>query len=75
MTTETAPLNEDMTFHESYGILPTHLMRMVDRMNISPSDWDCLVMKFGTDWDAIRDFINANRSKSNGSFTFPFGAL
>lgn len=66
-------LNEDMTYHESYGTMPRHLMRMVDRMNISPADWDMLTSKFGTDWDGMREFINAHRSQSNGSFTFPFG--
>ena len=62
-----------MTFHESYGELPVHLLRMVKRMNISPSDWMMLELQFAQDFEAIKDFINANRSQSNGSFIYPFG--
>lgn len=62
-----------MTFHESYGELPVHMLRMVNRMNISPSDWMMLEIQFDSDFEAMRDFINANRSKSNGSFIYPFG--
>lgn len=62
-----------MTFHESYGELPVHMLRMVNRMNISPSDWMMLEIQFDSDFEAMRDFINENRSKTNGSFIYPFG--
>ena len=70
--TQTDPMTT-MTFHESYGELPTHMLRMVKRMNISPADWMMLELRFDGDFESIRDFINANRNPSNGSFTYPFG--
>lgn len=70
--TETDPM-VTMTFHESYGELPVHMLRMVKRMNISPSDWMMLELQFDSDFEAMRDFINLNRSKTNGSFIYPFG--
>lgn len=62
-----------MTFHESYGELPVHMLRMVNRMNISPADWLMLEIRFGTDFESMRDYINTHRNPSNGSFTYPFG--
>ena len=53
----TKPLNEDMTFHESYGMLPKHLLRMVKRFNVSPADWNELTDLHGTDWEGIREVI------------------
>lgn len=70
--TETDPMTT-MTFHESYGELPVHMLRMIDRMNISPADWMMLEVRFEQDFEAMRDFINLNRHPVNGSFTYPFG--
>jgi hypothetical protein len=64
-----------MTFHESYGELPVHMLRMVQRMNISPSDWMMLELQFEGDFEAMRDFILAHRNKSNGSFIYPLGGM
>lgn len=72
--TETDPMTT-MTFHESYGELPVHMLRMVKRMNISPSDWMMLELQFDGDFERMRDFINLNRHPSNGSFIYPMGGM
>lgn len=53
-------MNLTMTHHESYGILPVHLLRMVKRFNVSPADWDGLTTAHGTNWETIRETIGAN---------------
>jgi hypothetical protein len=67
-----------MTFHESYGSLPTHILRMCKRFNIPPAEYDMLLVKFGevvTDWDAMYDYIAENVNPNNGMFYMPLGAL
>lgn len=51
---------QTMTFHEAYGELPVHLLRMVKRFNVSPSDWYGLEHRFGTDFVAMRECIQQN---------------
>lgn len=62
------PLNESMTFHESYGTLPVHILRMVRKFNVSPSDYDMLTDTFGTDWDGMREAITDNIIPGTRSF-------
>ena len=42
-----------MTFHESYGSLPTHLLSLYRRLNASPADHDQLMAACHGDWDLI----------------------
>lgn len=63
-----------MTFHESYGSLPLHILRMTKRFNIPPAEYDELLRMFGevvTDWQAMYTFITANVNPNNGMFYMP----
>lgn len=42
-----------MTFHESYGNLPTALLRRYRQVNASPADHDQLMAACHGDWDLI----------------------
>lgn len=47
-----------MTFHESYGELPTALLKAYKRYNASPADHDRLLAAFGPDnWSDIFDTV------------------
>jgi hypothetical protein len=39
-----------MTFHESYGPLPTKLLRTYRRVNVSPADHDTVLRCLGHVW-------------------------
>lgn len=41
----------NMTFHESYGTMPTSTLRLIRRANVSPADWDGMLARWGYDWD------------------------
>lgn len=46
-----------MTFHESYGELPTALLKAYRRYNASPADHDALVGACGENWDLILTMV------------------
>jgi len=65
-----------MTFHESYGELPTNLLRLYRRHNVSPADHDRILANFGKSyqdsdipWHAVLEFVLANIEK--GYFQLP----
>lgn len=68
-----------MTFHESYGTLPTNLLRLYRRHNVSPSDHDLILMACGSsysmaaqgsvDWQFVLDFVLAH--VEDGIFRLP----
>lgn len=65
-----------MTFHESYGELPTSILRLYRRHNVSPADHDRILLTFGKSygdsdipWSDVLDFVLAN--VENGSFRLP----
>lgn len=65
-----------MTFHESYGELPSNLLRIVKRHNVSQADYDAVLASFGKSysdsdipWQDVLDFILTN--VENGSFRLP----
>jgi hypothetical protein len=68
----TKPLG--MTFHESYGTLPTHLLSLYRRLNASPADHDQLLnvaaTPDGTDWNLILELVNLHSSQ--GYLALPF---
>jgi hypothetical protein len=53
-----------MTFHESYGSLPTKTLRLVKKHNVSPTDFDFMLDQFsGTvdeGWAWVNDHIVSN---------------
>lgn len=57
-----------MKYHESYGAIPTHLLRMVKRFNVSPADWDALIVRHDTDWQSIREDILAGVPEGTRSY-------
>lgn len=65
-----------MTYHESYGALPSRLLSLYKRHNVSTSDHDAILASFGktwqsvdTDWQAVLEFVLAN--VEDGSFGLP----
>jgi len=58
-----------MTFHESYGELPTSLLRLYRANNASQSDHDLILMSFGhcygdsdIPWSEVVDFVKGHCS-------------
>lgn len=58
-----------MTFHESYGDLPTKTLRLIRKFNVSPADFDCMTDVLGfdayspggvIDWSVIDTHIVSN---------------
>lgn len=50
-----------MTFHESYGNLPTSTLRLIKRHNVSPADLDLMTDLLGNGtWDDIDEHIVSN---------------
>ena len=39
-----------MTFHESYGHMPTTTLALFKRANVSPADWDGMLARWGFEW-------------------------
>ncbi len=69
-----------MTFHENYGSLPTALLKVYKRFNVSTSDHDLILLACGTswsmanggsptDWSTVLEFVLAHIE--NGSFRLP----
>lgn len=69
-----------MTFHESYGNLPTKTLRLIRKHNVSPADFDYMLDMFmfevqgadaffvtGATWKSIDDHIVSN--SPNGMYT------
>jgi hypothetical protein len=52
-----------MTFHESYGDLPTALLRRYRKVNASPMDHDILMDATGGDWDLILQLVEIHSTK------------
>jgi len=73
MAKTTNPMT-DMTFHEVYGEIPVHMLRMINRMNITPAEFYMLEYQFDKDWQGMRDFINNNRN-DDGDFRYPMGGM
>lgn len=70
----TKPLS--MTFHESYGSLPTALLKTYRRYNVSPADHDLILFNVGymvgdtsIPWSLVLDFVLAN--VEDGFFRLP----
>ena len=62
-------MNNKMTFHESYGNLPTKTLRLIRKHNVSPADFDIMTDILGfdayqpggiIDWSVIGDHIVSN---------------
>jgi hypothetical protein len=51
-----------MTFDESYGTLPTNLLRAYRKFNVSPADHDLLVDRLGDDWKTILAVVESSSS-------------
>lgn len=61
-----------MTFHESYGNLPTHTLKLIKRFNVSPADFDLMLDTLNPwidgddekpgrpDWQAVDNHIVSN---------------
>jgi hypothetical protein len=60
-----------MTYHESYGSLPTSTLRLIKAKNVSPADYDDILAQYGMDYtdadkipfDMVEDLIRSS-SKS-----------
>ena len=57
-----------MTFHESYGELPTMVLRAYRKFNASPADHDtlmrvCRTADGGTDWQLLYDLLTTHSSQ------------
>lgn len=72
MGRSTQPL---MTFHESYGIVSSAQLRAYRKHNVSPSDHDDLVERFGDDHAAITACVKNPAFHSPGSDSFSAFAL
>lgn len=61
-------MNNTMTFHESYGTMPVKTLRLIRKCNVSPADYDFIMMEssrvFGEegeiDWTVINEHIISN---------------
>lgn len=67
-----------MTFHESYGNLPTRLLRTYRKANISPADHDQILTLWGarwsdTDipWTEVETFVLASIDNDTNQFRMP----
>lgn len=40
----------NMTYSEYYGPIATSTLRLIKRANVSPSDWDAMLDRWGMDW-------------------------
>lgn len=67
---------ETMTFDESYGTMPTRTRACIRRHNVSPSDWDMMLSRWGYKWDEPnlpwREIENHIETHSRyGSYSYP----
>lgn len=58
-----------MTFHESYGSLPTHLLTLYRKYNASPADHDRLLSVTDGDWNMVLELVELH--SSNGYLALP----
>jgi hypothetical protein len=65
-----------MTFHESYGTMPTSTLSLFKRAGVSPADWDSMLVRWGFQWgdeslpwDAIEDHVTVHMV--NGLYRYP----
>ena len=63
-----------MTFHESFGDLPKAVLTLFRQRNVSPADFDSILMAFGWEfgspdiqWNMVYDYVFA-ASLSTGSY-------
>ena len=59
-----------MTFHESYGELPESLLRLIKRTNVTPAEYDMMVLVMGWSFDECAGHIIFNTV--NGAYRAPF---
>lgn len=66
----------NMTFHESYGTMPTSTLRLFKRANVTVSDWDSMLARWdftwgdeNLPWQAIEDHITVHMV--NGLYRYP----
>lgn len=64
------------TFHESYGLIPVSTLRVIRNCNVSPADWEGMLMRWGFHWGqaglpfpAIENHIITHAV--NGSYRYP----
>jgi len=43
-------MSNELTFHESYGTMPESTLALFKRANVSPADWDSMLMRWGFSW-------------------------
>lgn len=65
-----------MQFHESYGTMPKSTLDTIKACNVSPADWDDMLMRWGhswgdTDlyWPGVENHILTH--SSSGSYRWP----
>jgi len=65
-----------MVFNESYGTMPQSLLNLIRQANVSVSDWDAMLNRWGFTWgdtdlpfDAIANHIETHRV--SGSYRYP----
>lgn len=65
-----------MTFHEVYGTMPESTLRLFKRANVTSSDWDDMLMRWGFSWgdenlpwDAIENHVTVHMV--NGLYRYP----
>lgn len=65
-----------MEFNEYYGTLPKSTLRLFKKANVSPADWDSMLMRWGYNWgDENLPFADIERHVTthmvNGSYRYP----
>lgn len=43
-------MNSNETFHETFGLLPRTTLALIKRANVSQSDFDSMLMRWGYHW-------------------------
>jgi hypothetical protein len=66
----------ETTFHESYGTVTPSLLRTIKASNVSQSDWDFMLYRWGFTWDSpnlpfndIERFITVHSQR--GHYAYP----
>jgi hypothetical protein len=65
-----------MTFDENYGTMPSNLLALIKRANVSPADWDSMLTRWGIDWfDEHKPFnliyLHIESHMVNGTYRYP----
>lgn len=65
-----------MTFHETFGNVPRSTLRTIKLCNVSPADWDAMLVRWGFAWGDeslpfadIENFIRVH--SQSGSYNYP----